>query len=289
MIQRYYTNNHRFTRTAAATLLVCLILLPNPSLFFVVTALPTGAAACPANVAAVQGSHISTTRTITTGQLMDGQLQMTLRSSSSSGTETPLSTDSATDFGINQDYTLQLKTDSNMFRGFLFRLGPPVVVKVEEGEPVNNGTTTTTIPMEDDGDDGDDDDDNDVIMTKESLRVAANDDVNVQLASTVCITNEQVGGLTHANSIDKQVATGILRMDEIAAGLVLDVTVVVRNQGTESEYYYTQYTLNAVEEESVEVDGNNGGENSSGRRWNVPSIGLSSLFSAVLIGYTVRR
>ena len=270
---------HNYTSLKMTTSTLVCLLLPLASLLFQtnhhVTALPTGAAACPANVAAVQGSHISTTRTITTGTLRDGNLQMTLVAP---GTETPLSLDSPTDFAINQDYTLQLKTTDNTFRGFLFRLGPPAVVVEEETEEPVNGTTTataTTSSMED----------ADVVETQESLRVSTDDDVNVQLARTVCITNEQVGGLTHANSLEKQTATGILRMDEIAAGLVLDVTVVVRNQGTESEYYYTQYTLNAVEG----INGDNNGENSSSTRWNVPSIWLSSIAALVGYGLTLRR
>ena len=145
------------------------------------------------------------------------------------------------------------------FRGFLFRLGPP------DNNGALSGNTTISV------------------ITKEALRVWEGDDENVRLASTVCITNEQVGGLTHTSSVEKPSATGLLRMDDPAENLLLDVTVVVRNQGTDSIFYYTQYALNAVEAaaDDLSSEGDSDSSNSSASHSLVRSIVTRTLVVVV--------
>jgi hypothetical protein len=98
----------------------------------------------------------------------------------------------------------------NPYLGFLLRLASPDGVD----------TTTALIPFPTDSD--------------------------TQVAEETCIDIEGVGGLTHTNNAPKSVSQSILQMDEAAEGLILDVTIVVANKGFYSEFYYSQYILNAV-------------------------------------------
>jgi hypothetical protein len=71
-------------------------------------------------------------------------------------------------------------------------------------------------------------------------------DTETQVATDTCINIEGVGGITHTNNDPKTVSQSILEMDEAAVELILDVTVVVANAGFFSDFYYSQYILNAV-------------------------------------------
>jgi hypothetical protein len=98
----------------------------------------------------------------------------------------------------------------NPYLGFLLRLASPDGID----------TTTALIPFPTDSD--------------------------AQVATDTCINIEGVGGITHTNNEPKSLSRSILQMDEAAQGLVLDVTIVVANAGFYSEFYYSQYILNAV-------------------------------------------
>jgi hypothetical protein len=182
----------------------------NPVL---VTGLPVGASQCPRGIPAVGGCHL-TKDEIVTSSLMNStaELQLLLNGQ-------PLSATSPTDVKIGVDHTLEL-IGASPFRGFLFRLGAAAG---------GIDTTGSLLLVEDD---------------------AADDAAMVQVADTVCVQGEDVGGLTHTNSVDKTSIKGLLRIDEVAENLTLDVTVVISNEGSVSDYAYTGYKLNAVAEES---------------------------------------
>ncbi|CAB9524387.1 expressed unknown protein [Seminavis robusta] len=119
------------------------------------------------------------------------------------------------DFTVGQDHTLTLrKMDdaAKSFRGFLFRLGPP------PDEP-------------------------DIDTTDALTRTTS----NTTVAFDQCIMGEGVGGLGHTNALLKESVSGILRMERVARGMPLDVTVVIQNYGGLSEYYYQQFIINAVQ------------------------------------------
>jgi hypothetical protein len=112
------------------------------------------------------------------------------------------------EYGVPRVLTLS-SSSSSPYRGFLIRLASPEGID----------TTAALLPRDTDTD----------------TQVAA-----------ACIDIEEVGGLTHTNSAFKSVSMGILEMDGAAEGLILDVTVVIKNAGFYSDFYYAQYVLNAV-------------------------------------------
>jgi hypothetical protein len=131
-----------------------------------------------------------------------------------------LSDANATDFVVGRDHLLTLRsTTGAIFRGLLFSLGAG-----------DNRADTT-----------------------DALDVAPESAAILRVAS-VCIA-EDVGGLTHVNNLGKTEAAGVLRMDEMDSNLILDVTVVIENRNDVSSFYYTQYTLNAVEGDGSMEDG----------------------------------
>jgi hypothetical protein len=83
------------------------------------------------------------------------------------------------------------------------------------------------------------------IDTTAALTLFSNDK-DAQVATDTCINIEGVGGITHTNNDPKSFSQSILEMDEAAQGLILDVTVVVANAGLYSDFYYSQFILNAV-------------------------------------------
>ncbi|CAB9514094.1 expressed unknown protein [Seminavis robusta] len=209
-----------------------------------VSALPNAAGACPANEAAVGGSHLgsvarhhptiegSVTGThgdveITKGALIDGGLHVSING------RVLVAGNATNEFAIQQDNALVLEAllDAAVFRGFLLRLG---------GSSALNGTTTNTVD------------------TTDALRVAE-DDTDIQVSNNLCVATQGVGGLTHTDPEFKSKVTGILLMEELADNLPLDVTVVTQNRDGISEYYYSQYLLNAVEM-VMEEEGTEGNE-----------------------------
>jgi hypothetical protein len=68
-------------------------------------------------------------------------------------------------------------------------------------------------------------------------------DANVQEALEACIVAQGVGGVTHADNDVKTGVSGVLRLDEVASNLVLDVTVVIENRNSVSTFFYSGYTI----------------------------------------------
>ena len=83
------------------------------------------------------------------------------------------------------------------------------------------------------------------IDTTEALSVPANAN-NIQVSEMMCVNIEGVGGLTHTGHDDKTRVKGFLQIDEPAWDLYLEVTVVVQNSGGISEWYYSEYILEAT-------------------------------------------
>ena len=71
---------------------------------------------------------------------------------------------------------------------------------------------------------------------------ADSDDVQV---SGLCTDQETVGGLTHTSNLEKTLVEGFLLMDEAATDLILDVTVVMQNNGGNSQYTYGSFQVSA--------------------------------------------
>jgi hypothetical protein len=105
-------------------------------------------------------------------------------------------------------------TGSDAFRGFLLRL---------DGGSGNVDTTASLGPNPGQGG-------------------------TVQVAENVCVDIYGVGGVTHRSRALQASASGRLIVDEVSQGMNLDVTIVVENRNQVSEYYYTGYVLNAVEQ-----------------------------------------
>lgn len=115
------------------------------------------------------------------------------------------------DFEYGKPHFLTMSCDSEKpYKGFLVRLSSP---------DVGIDTTMSLLPFPSDSE--------------------------TQVEDT-CINTEGVGGLTHTNSGEKSISQSTLEMDKAAQGLILDVTVVVANAGFYSDFYYSQYILNAV-------------------------------------------
>lgn len=169
-------------------------------------AFPGGTGGCTGGRYAVAGPHIS--RPFQTGPIGNARLQLVLDD------RTILRGGRTHDFtvGVDHTLTLQLIDDAGkQFRGFLFRMG--------------RGFT------------------NQFLDTTDALAPV---DLKSAVAYEHCVIGQGVGGLTHTNSDLKTNVTGILRMDEPANSLPLDVNVVIQNRGLVSEFYYQQFTLNAV-------------------------------------------
>lgn len=131
----------------------------------------------------------------------------------------PLAKDGKTSITIGQAYQISINsTSGDAFRGFLIRLD-------------GNG-----------------------VFTDIALNPTDSDDDLTQVAS-LCVETYLVGGLTHTSNADKTTVVGSLQMEEAAAEMTLDVTVVVRNSESAdvSEWYFSSYAMDAIESTSVVV------------------------------------
>ena len=175
----------------------------------VADAFPVGAGSCTAGTGAIltEGFSHATNMQVGGTALADSGLSVTLDGDT-------LVPDTATDFMIGEAHTLTIEaSNGTTFRGFLARI---------EGEDMFFDTTTALSP--------------------------GDNNTEVQVAVATCINVNRVGGITHTGNDDKSSISAILMLDEPAMGLVLDVTVVIRNSNAKdiSEWYYSQYILNAV-------------------------------------------
>lgn len=112
---------------------------------------------------------------------------------------------------VGTSYSLELfaTISTNTFRGFLMRLESPNVDTIE----------AMSVPENPNG---------------------------IQVSEYFCVGIEGVGGLTHTTSNDKTQVSGLLQVDETAVNFTLDVTVVVQNRQGVSEWYYSQFLLQAI-------------------------------------------
>ena len=112
---------------------------------------------------------------------------------------------------VGTSYSLELvaTTPTYTFRGFLMRLESPTLDTIE----------ALTVPDNANG---------------------------IQVADYFCVNIEGVGGLTHTTNNDKSKVNGLFQVDEAATDLTLDVTVVAQNREGVSEWYYSQFLLQAI-------------------------------------------
>lgn len=172
-----------------------------------VSAFPGGVGGCVGGRAAVEGAHLATSARIT-GSIGNVRLQMVLDDQFALRGATTM------DFTVGGNHTLTLRMiddTATAFRGFLFRLGTPL--------------------------------DNTAFDTTDALQRTTSD---TSVAFEHCVINQGVGGLSHANANVKESVSGILRLDEPANNMPLDVTVVIQNRNGLSEFYYQRFFLNAV-------------------------------------------
>jgi len=200
-----------------------------------VTTRPTGAGGCSRNMnGSVGGSHLSAANQ-TTGKLEDNNLAVVISETTPEAGETLVEGDPY-NVTVGVDYNVYLSSsDADGFRGFLFRL------ESQDG-------TDTTIAL--------------ATATGEA-----------QLAQDTCIDIENVGGITHTGNDFKTGSSAVLRMDKASPNMILSVTAVISCRDGVSEWYFTEYTLNAV-----------GGDGTSAAAYNncVMSIGwiVSGLLAA---------
>jgi hypothetical protein len=168
--------------------------------FFPVSVLPysDGAGSCVGGQAAVFGSHLSNTKTKTTGTLQQGKLTLSVDGIviPSGGTIT-VKYDSST--------TLVVEGEKD-YKGILYRL------------EAASGTDTT------------------------SLLYTSPGTVNTKISGECDPT---ITGVTHSNADLKNKVPAVLDIDKEEL-FYLDITVVVENTATSSEYYYTRYPVNVV-------------------------------------------
>ena len=173
-------------------------------------AFPIGAGDCPEGRAAVGSVHLSADA-VTTGSLEDKGLRVVINGQMLDP-NTPITLQAGVEHTwMVSDGTAQSRMNSEGFRGFLLRLG---------GGGVRAGDTgiDTTVALS-----------------------SAND--NVKEAFAACVLSQGVGGMTHTDNNLKTAVSGILRLEETATDLQLDVTIVVENRNSNSEYYYSSYAI----------------------------------------------
>lgn len=170
-------------------------------------AYPSAAGRCPAGEAAVSSSHVAefagAGKTVATGTLAEGGFSVRLN-------DVPLG-GKPPSFRVGEEQTISITSDSNPFRGFLIRIGPPqgIVVDLRDAIQIGNGTDT-------------------------------------QVATNTCVEVEQVGGLTHTSNTDKMEISGTLFVEQALSGIQLDVTVVEVNNVDASSYWYSSFAINSV-------------------------------------------
>lgn len=124
-----------------------------------------------------------------------------------------LVSDTPTEISTMTDYNLTIASNSTPFTGFLARIEG-------NGDDPFLDTTAALAPY----------------------------DGNSQVAIGTCVVINRVGGVSHTDAEPKMSVSNVLRMDSPASGLLLDITVVIRNNIMQnvSEWYYSRYELDAI-------------------------------------------
>ena len=173
-----------------------------------VQAFPIGAGDCPEGRAAVGSVHLSAD-TVTKGSLEDRGLRVIINGQMLDP-NTPITLQAGVEHTwMVSDGTAQSRANSEGFRGFLLRLGGG-------GVRAGEAEIDTTVALS-----------------------SANDIVKEAFAA--CVLSQGVGGMTHVDNSLKTAVSGILRLEETAIDLRLDVTIVVENRNSNSVYYYSSY------------------------------------------------
>jgi len=121
--------------------------------------------------------------------------------------------DTPTDFSTMEAYNLTIASNDTAFTGFLARIEG-------SGEDPFLDTTAALAPY----------------------------DTQSQVAMGTCVIVNRVGGVSHTNADPKTFVSTELKMDSPAKGLLLDITVVIRNLNAQnvSEWYFSRFELNAI-------------------------------------------
>jgi len=170
-----------------------------------ISGLPTGAASCIPNTAAVGGFHLdeSNNRNVIQGELAVGGVRILINDDD----DMQLLPTAPITLQTGTDYTITVLTDmAQGFQGILLRLGS------RSGS--SRDLTTSLYPRSDDPD----------------LQVAQ-----------VCVP--PVAGVTHTNPDPKVSVTAVLRFDVPDEDLRLDVTLVGLNDETTSVFGYNQFQV----------------------------------------------
>lgn len=127
--------------------------------------------------------------------------------------DTALVPDTPTDISTTESYNLTIASDNTTFTGFLARIEG-------SGDDPFLDTTAALAPY----------------------------DNLAQVAVGTCVLVHRVGGVSHTNADPKSSVSTELKMEMPANGLLLDITVVLRNKDAlnVSEWYFSRYELNAV-------------------------------------------
>ena len=202
------------TTTIHRTWSKLLTLLVLGALPFVVRSSPTGASDCEGGRAAVGGAHVNADK-VEQGTLNDGGIIFTI-----GGYE--LNNRTAVRLPIGQNLTWQLNATGTEFRGFLVRLE----------HRTNNVALDTTMAFQEPQHPRD----------------------GFQVAESACIDAFGVGGVTHTKNNKKQSVSGIFRMDDVVKELHFDITVVMKNRGNASVFYYSALVASMVKDAAIPVD-----------------------------------
>ena len=225
-------------------------------------AFPNGAGSCPSGEPAVGDPH-RTASEVVNGSLEDGNIELLLDGDR-------MSTDKTVFLKTKKQITVALKApfSKNGFKGFLIRLGDnspssnDIGMSVTLGLPSNAPSTNLT---------------------------------DAKVEESLC-EEQNALGLTHNDSTEKYLVEGELQFDtEFLSGLVLDVTVVMSNTAEKSEYYYSQFNLQALDvpETPVPTEADVGtiyhdfGDYSSS--WRLCPNYLSVILASVMLAVAARR
>lgn len=107
--------------------------------------------------------------------------------------------------------------------------------------------------------------------------------VKAKVEETYC-REENAGAITHKDREPKYIVKGELFLEEAVSDLILDVTVVMENSAEKSEFYYSQYQLQAVD---TKVESTNSPGESSNMVYFGDSPSSSSFVQPSLTGLLI--
>ena len=179
----------------------------------VANAFPTGAGGCLGGGAAVGGAHL-TSSNIVNGSLADGRIRFEL-----DGDELRENEPLYIRVGKRTSLVMTAPFSGVGIKGFLIRLS-------------SGDSATSDYDLTD-------------ALSPPTVREEQQPYVETKVVESLCADSE-AAGLTHSNANPKYVISGeILITQDIESELLLDVTAVLENSDTKSEYYYSQFHIKA--------------------------------------------